>query len=154
MPQGHRFNMSRIFMPPVIVGLMFGFGDIPRFHIQALDIAAPMSCRIKSGGLIAAFIRIVFPQAEFGVSPELLFKVGLLRKHFSLVAIEIVSRIPVNIIDRIIAAFGGYGIAWVLAWINQIEVWFSILAKKLLKCFIKVDGAAGNYFYGNYAFGL
>jgi hypothetical protein len=68
-----------------------------------------------SGGLIAAFIRIVFPQAEFGVSPELLFKAGLLRKHFSLVAIEIVSRIPVNIIDRIIAAFGGYGVAWVLA---------------------------------------
>jgi hypothetical protein len=51
---------------------------------------------------------------EYNAGPELLFKPGLLRKHLYMVAIEIISRIPLNIIDRIIAAFGGYGMAFLL----------------------------------------
>jgi hypothetical protein len=85
--------------------------------IAALSMFSFALCLVLSvsGGLVTTFIKAVFPQVEVGVSPELLFKTGLLRKHFSLLAIEIVSRIPVNIIDRIIAAFGGYGVARVLA---------------------------------------
>jgi hypothetical protein len=63
------------------------------------------------GGLVGVIITVLLAQSEYDAGPELLFKAGLSRKHLSLAAIEIISRIPLNIIDRLIAAFAGYGIA-------------------------------------------
>jgi hypothetical protein len=66
------------------------------------------------GGLITVLIKTFSPLFQTP-SPERLFKLALLRKNFPLAAIEILSRIPLNIIDRLLSVFGGYGIA-VLLW--------------------------------------
>ncbi|WP_461256130.1 hypothetical protein [Treponema sp. R80B11-R83G3] len=43
--------------------------------------------------------------------PEDSFKIGLLRNNVPLLATAILSRIPINIVDRFIAIFGGYGVS-------------------------------------------
>jgi hypothetical protein len=118
-----RLFPAELSLAPLFPKKSFGFspkGD-ERFKtvmntIMVLGMLSFALCLVLSisGGLIGAFIKIVFPQVE-SAGPELLFKPGLLRKHLYLVATEIISRIPLNIIDRIIAAFGGYGVAWLLA---------------------------------------
>ena len=63
------------------------------------------------GGLLTALI--------LGIDPALIGEDGLMAKlgatlhgyGFPLFLVEILSRIPVNIIDRLITVFGGYGIA-------------------------------------------
>jgi hypothetical protein len=66
------------------------------------------------GGLISAVIKTFFP-SRGGDGPEIFFKLILFRKNLPLAAAEILSRIPVNIIDRLVAVFGGYGIALLLS---------------------------------------
>ena len=48
------------------------------------------------------------PRIDF---PEDSFKLGLLRNNVPLLATAILSRIPINIVDRFFAVFGGYGIS-------------------------------------------
>ena len=65
------------------------------------------------GGLIAAFIIYtdsVLLEERFvtGIFASTMFPHG-----FPLILTEILSRIPVNIVDRLISAFAGYGIALV-----------------------------------------
>jgi len=62
------------------------------------------------GGLIAFFIEIIkTPQSINPASQHSAFYGGL-----PLVLREIVSRVPINIIDRIISVFAGFGIAYVI----------------------------------------
>jgi len=66
------------------------------------------------GGSIAALIMGLSPSSieawyVTGILSSTLFGYGL-----PLILVEILSRIPINIIDRLIAAFGGYGIALAL----------------------------------------
>jgi len=62
------------------------------------------------GGLIAAFIEIIkTPQSVNPASQHSDFYSGL-----PLVLREIVSRVPINIIDRIISVFAGFGIAYLI----------------------------------------
>jgi len=62
------------------------------------------------GGLIASFIEIIkMPHSENPASQHSDFYGRL-----PLVLREIVSRIPINIIDRIISVFAGFGIAYVI----------------------------------------
>jgi hypothetical protein len=65
------------------------------------------------GGLITVLIN-AFSQGSSSPSPERLFKLALLRKELPSAAIEILSRIPLNIIDRLLSVFGGYGVAALL----------------------------------------
>ena len=60
------------------------------------------------GGIIDFFYygTWLFPKPYF--SAEDTFKIGLLQSDFHLLAINILSRIPVNIIDRFIVIFGGF----------------------------------------------
>jgi hypothetical protein len=45
---------------------------------------------------------------------------GLLRNNVPVLATSILSRIPINIIDRFIAVFGGYGISLIFRkWLNR-----------------------------------
>ena len=66
------------------------------------------------GGLIAVFIQGINPvhAGEQGLSPNIYF--NMFSQGFPLILSEILVRIPMNIIDRLIAAFGGYGIALAL----------------------------------------
>lgn len=66
------------------------------------------------GGFLAALILGFYtpPTGVLGISGKL--SDTLFTYDSPLILVEIVSRIPINIIDRLIAALGGYGIALVL----------------------------------------
>jgi hypothetical protein len=67
------------------------------------------------GGLTAALIEFLGTSGSSGTEgPELLFKLALLRRSLPLVGVEILSRIPLNVIDRLVSVFGAYGIAALL----------------------------------------
>jgi hypothetical protein len=66
------------------------------------------------GGLISVFIQLVLLTPLDKAPPETIFKLGFLRQGFSLAAAEILARVPINVLDRIIAIFGGYGAALLL----------------------------------------
>jgi hypothetical protein len=63
------------------------------------------------GGLIAAFIQAINASlaGKQGLSGDL--SATMFGTNLPVVLTEIVSRIPVNIIDRLITVFAGYGIA-------------------------------------------
>jgi hypothetical protein len=63
------------------------------------------------GGLTAFLINPFGGSSNPG--PEL-FKLALFRKNLPSAAIEILSRIPINVIDRLLSVFGGYGAAVLL----------------------------------------
>jgi hypothetical protein len=53
-------------------------------------------------------------------SPEDNLKLGLLRNNVPLLATAVLSRIPINIVDRFIVIFGGYGVSLLYRkWINN-----------------------------------
>ena len=52
--------------------------------------------------------------APLAYSPEDTFELGLLHNNIQLFATAILSRIPINIVDRFIAVFGGYGLSLAL----------------------------------------
>jgi hypothetical protein len=70
------------------------------------------------GGLTAAVIEFLASSGSSGTEgPELLFKLTLLRRNLPLVGVEILSRIPLNVIDRLVSVFGAYGIAALLNYV-------------------------------------
>jgi len=76
-----------------------------------LLVLAVLDCIVVSisGGIIDFIItRNSAPRPIF---PEDTFKLGLLRNNVPVLATAILSRIPINIVDRFIAIFGGYGIS-------------------------------------------
>jgi hypothetical protein len=85
-------------------------------RIIILILLSLAMCALMSilGGLISAFIQLVLLSPMDNDPPETIFKLGFLRQGFSLAAAEILARIPVNVLDRIIAIFGGYGAALLL----------------------------------------
>ena len=68
------------------------------------------------GGLITAFIIAMNPSLSgaWGVSGIRILSGAMFQENYPILLVEISSRIPVNIIDRPIAAYGGYGIAVLL----------------------------------------
>jgi hypothetical protein len=60
------------------------------------------------GGLTAVLLNPFGGSSNPG--PEL-FKLALLRKNLPSAVIEILSRIPINVIDRLLSVFGGYGVS-------------------------------------------
>jgi hypothetical protein len=70
------------------------------------------------GGCIAALIKTFLPLLQNDTGPERLFKLVLLRKNLPLSIAEVMSRIPLNIIDRLLSVFGGYGAAALFWWIK------------------------------------
>jgi hypothetical protein len=66
------------------------------------------------GGLISAGITTVSGVVDKSGPPETYFRLGFIRQGFSLTASEILARFPVNIADKPIAVFCGYGIAFLI----------------------------------------
>jgi hypothetical protein len=64
-----------------------------------------------AGGLISFFIQSLAPiyTEEKGLSPNLYYT--MFHQSFPALLREILVRIPMNIVDRLISAFAGYGIA-------------------------------------------
>jgi hypothetical protein len=77
-----------------------------------LMVLAALDCILISivGGMID-FVLYTLLSAPRGVYPEDIFKLGLYRNNVPLLAAAILSRIPINIVDRFMAVFGGYGIS-------------------------------------------
>ncbi|MDR2633224.1 MAG: hypothetical protein LBC51_06330 [Treponema sp.] len=68
------------------------------------------------GGTITAGMKFfASPDAVIEEGPELPFKLTLLRRDLPLLLVEILSRIPLNIIDRLVSVFGAYGLAALLS---------------------------------------
>jgi hypothetical protein len=63
------------------------------------------------GGIIDLIYYTGLSNTKHGFSAEDAFKLGLLRSGIPTLAMNILSRIPVNIVDRFIVIFGGYFIA-------------------------------------------
>ena len=63
------------------------------------------------GGLIDFIYHSVFSVEKFYFSPEDTVKISLLRSGIHTLAMNILSRIPINVVDRFIVIFGGYFIA-------------------------------------------
>jgi len=61
------------------------------------------------GGIIDFFLTMLSAPKAF--YPEDSFKLGLLRNNEALLASAILSRIPINIVDRFFVIFGGYGVS-------------------------------------------
>jgi hypothetical protein len=76
--------------------------------LLSLTMCALMSVM---GGLISVFIQLVMNTPMEGVHVETWLKLGLLRQGLSLLPAEILARIPINIVDRIISVIGAYGAA-------------------------------------------
>ncbi|MDR1588318.1 MAG: hypothetical protein LBS57_12745 [Treponema sp.] len=69
------------------------------------------------GGLIALVVQIFHPGLPGVIDPELPFRAALIRRNFPSFAVEIGARILINIPDRLISAFAGYGIALLFGWV-------------------------------------
>ncbi|GHV95013.1 hypothetical protein AGMMS50293_13330 [Spirochaetia bacterium] len=111
----------RIFPGELIFGKRLPVQESRRYKTMldrtvALTLLSFALCLVISimGGIIAASIKI-FNVYGGGTGPELFFSPFLHRKNLSVFIVEILSRIPVNIIDRLISSFGGYGLALLLA---------------------------------------
>ncbi|MFP3043775.1 hypothetical protein LQZ19_18340 [Treponema primitia] len=69
------------------------------------------------GGFFAVIIGHFSPSlTTASVSPEQNFALALERRHLSAIIVSIGSRIPMNLLDRLISSFAGYGLAVLLAW--------------------------------------
>jgi hypothetical protein len=88
--------------------------SLPSFITMAppLMVLIALDCILVSfiGGVID-FILNRLLSVPRGFYPEDIFKLGLIRNNMPLLAAAILSRIPINIVDRFIAVFGGYGIS-------------------------------------------
>jgi hypothetical protein len=87
-------------------------------RVIALLLLSFALCIVMSvqGGLTAALIEFLGTSGSSGTEgPELLFKLTLLRRSLPLVGVEILSRVPLNVIDRLVSVFGAYGIAVLIA---------------------------------------
>ena len=64
-----------------------------------------------AGGLVAAFIFMLGGESPADIHPEIWFSLGLDRQGYNVLVSEILGRIPINLTDRPVAVFGGFGIA-------------------------------------------
>jgi hypothetical protein len=81
---------------------------------------AVIDCIVMSvtGGIIDYIISSLAIMRTY--SPEDNFKLVLMRNNVPLLATAILSRVPINIVDRIIVIFGGYGVSLVYKkWLNK-----------------------------------
>jgi len=63
------------------------------------------------GGVIEYIYYTILPNSKLYFTAEDAIKLGLLRNDIPALALNILSRIPVNIVDRFIVIFGGYFLA-------------------------------------------
>jgi len=71
------------------------------------------------GGVIDYLHYTVLSNSKLSFSAEDTFKISLLRSGIPVLAIDILSRIPVNIVDRFIVIFGGYFVSRLIVKLNK-----------------------------------
>jgi hypothetical protein len=80
---------------------------------SSLLILALIDCLVISvlGGAIDTIVFTIFSQPKIQFSPEGTFRLGLLRNGVPLLWANVLSRFPINLVDRFIVVFGGYGVS-------------------------------------------
>jgi hypothetical protein len=70
-------------------------------------------CMVVSvtGGIISWLIPRIFNVSSESPTPESYYKLGMLLNGYPVLLAEILSRLPINIPDRLISVFGAYGAA-------------------------------------------
>jgi hypothetical protein len=91
-------------------------GLVPYSFISAaasLLILALVDCLVISilGGAVDTAIFLLFSPPRNQFSPEGVFRLGLLRNGIPILWANILSRFPINLVDRFIVIFGGYGVS-------------------------------------------
>jgi len=86
--------------------------------LMVLYIACALAISVL-GGIIDFFFYGIWSNPKLYYSAEDAFKIGLLRSGISLLAMDILSRIPVNIVDRFIVIFGGYFVSRLIVKVNK-----------------------------------
>ena len=71
------------------------------------------------GGMIDFFFYGIWSNPKLYFSAEDAFKIGLLRSGIPLLAMDILSRVPVNVVDRFIVVFGGYFVSRLIVKLNK-----------------------------------
>jgi hypothetical protein len=79
-------------------------------RLMLLYIAAGVAISIL-GGLADYIFFTVLPNPKGHISAEDIYKAGLRQNRFPVPVMNILSRIPVNLVDRFIVIFGGYFIS-------------------------------------------
>jgi hypothetical protein len=80
-------------------------------RLMLLYIVCSVAASI-TGGIIEFIYHTVLPNPKLYFSAEDTLKIGLLESGIPPLAMNILSRIPVNFVDRFIVIFGGYFISW------------------------------------------
>jgi hypothetical protein len=80
---------------------------------SSLLLLALIDCAAISvlGGGIDTALFLIFSPARNQFSPEGTFRLGLLRNGVPILWANILSRFPINLVDRFIVVFGGYGLS-------------------------------------------
>jgi hypothetical protein len=78
-----------------------------------LYIAACITVSVL-GGIFDFILYDVLPNSKLHYSPEDTFKMGLLRGGPPILLANILSRIPINIVDRFVVIFGGFSLSLLL----------------------------------------
>jgi hypothetical protein len=97
-------TMEAVFLEKPSLDSFIGIGT-GLLLLVALDCIA-----VSITGGIIDFV-LYLNEAPRTFSPEDTFKWGLLENNVPFLATSILSRLPINIVDRSIAVFGGYGIS-------------------------------------------
>jgi hypothetical protein len=84
------------------------YGRITILFILSLVMCIMMSL---SGGIISTAIETFFTHRDSYDAEVFIFRRMVARKGLPLFLTEILCRIPVNILDRLLSCFGGYGFA-------------------------------------------
>jgi hypothetical protein len=81
--------------------------------LSSLLLLALIDCAVISilGGGIDTAVFLIFSPARNQFSPEGTFRLGLLRNGVPILWANILSRFPINLVDRFIVVFGGYGVS-------------------------------------------
>ena len=79
-------------------------------RLMVLYIVCALAISVLGGVIDFIFYDVLLRPNEY-FNPEDTFKIGLLDSGIPSLAVNILSRIPVNIVDRFLVIFGGYGVA-------------------------------------------
>lgn len=84
--------------------------------IVMLTILSIVMCIVLSivGGIISTIISITGNVIPEDIPPETWLRMGFIRQGFSLLPSEILGRIPVNLVDKTISVFAGFGAAYLI----------------------------------------
>ena len=94
--QNESFNKQQLFVTIIMLAI--------------LSIVMSITISIL-GGIISSVISITSNVIPEDIPPETWLRMGFIRQGFSLLPSEILGRIPVNLVDKSISVFAGFGAA-------------------------------------------